>query len=389
MKWLPLVLLGACVPQVAPPATPPAAPVLDPGSGEQHRRIFNLRGVVAADATVRVFTDSACAGPVYRQVTGSQLAQGVPVELLAGPENVFAANAVSSLGATSPCSAPVRIHYVPAVRPARPSLASRPDSPSRQTHFAMVGSTDLFARVRLHEGACSGPALAELSGTDFYDVGFGVDVPVNGWKQFAVDAVNEDETSDCAVVSVANDRVAPIFTARLGSPTPSPQQRSWVVIEGETAFFNILEGSDCSGPSLQTCSNCVALDVEFPPDASTSWGVYATDRAGNGACVRGDGPWVHDPSLPADEAMVLLAPELMSGFLWLPRALVPLVERGTVEVFRSADCSGPIAQLQPAYAVAWSGIGLPSDSPFGLITARSVRRDGGVDPCSNAVLWQP
>ena len=157
MRWLALLLFAGCVPPVAPLPVTPAAPVLDPVSVEQHRRLFNLRGVVATETAVRLFTDTACAGPLYRQVTAVEFAKGVPVELVGGADNVFSANAVSSLGATSACSAPVRVRYAPLPRPGRPSVASHPDSPSWQTHFTIAGASDLSARVRLHDGTLAFP----------------------------------------------------------------------------------------------------------------------------------------------------------------------------------------------------------------------------------------
>ena len=273
MRWLVLLLFSGCGPPVRRAPVAPEAPVFDAVSGEQHRRLFNLRGAVATQTTVRVFADTACAGPVYRQVSAADFTQGVPIELLTDIDNVFSANAVSSVGATSACSAPVRLRYVPVPRPGRPSAVSHPDSPSWQTHFMLAGSSDQSASVRLHANSCSNPVLGELSATDFFSPGFPVDVPVNGSRQFAIDALSEDQTSDCEFVRVASDQVPPVFTTRLGSPTPSPQQRGWVVIEGDMSFFSVKASPDCTGPNLTACFNCNRLEVEFPPDASTRWTV--------------------------------------------------------------------------------------------------------------------
>ena len=51
----------------------------------------------------------------------------------------------------------------------------------------------------------------------------------------------------------------------------------------------------------------------------------------------------------------------------------------------SSDCSG-----QPVESFFYEFIrGLDLQWPAGFVTARSSRPDGGLDPCSNAVYWQP
>ena len=57
-----------------------------------------------------------------------------------------------------------------------------------------------------------------------------------------------------------------------------------------------------------------------------------------------------------------------------------------IDFFPSSDCSGQaVAQTYPYELIS----GLYLQQPAGFITARSYRQDGGLDPCSNAVYWQP
>lgn len=376
MRWLTLLVLMACGRPAPRPPGLPSVPVLDEAAPVQHRRLFTLRGVAADEVVVRVFTDSACAGPVYLQTTGAALREGVKVELVPGVENVFSANAVSARGATSGCSSPLRLRYVEAIRPGRPSVETRPSSPSTATHFAVVGATESFARVRLYEGTCSTSPLAELSAAEFFEPGFPVDVPVNGSRFLALDAVNEDLTSACQTLVLSNDDVPPRFGVRLASPSPSPQQEAYVQFTGDLERIRVYAYPGCIG-ELTSCFGCWYTQLYFPRGATTSFSARNTDAAGNSVCVEGDRPWVHDPSLPEEEAVVLL-----EG--WPVLGQVP-AGRSRIEVFASSDCSGQA--VKEPYAIELISRGLDLEAPAGFITARSWRQDGGLDPCSNPVYW--
>jgi hypothetical protein len=262
----------------------------------------------------------------------------------------------------------------------------RPDSPSRETLFIVSGAAAAMMRVQLHETSCAPPVLAELSAEEFSLVGFPVEVAPNLSRTVAVRVVNDDVASDCVAMTLTNDRIAPSLTVRLASPSPSPQRSAYVVTAGEGEITSLYAGPDCSGPLIATGGR--PLEPEFPPDASTSFSVWASDRAGNGTCVPGDRPWVNDPSLPEEEAVVLVPQPRVFGFATPPLLEVPW-NRGFVQVFHSADCSGPVALEDAVWSLLASGLYLPQGSMSGPLTARSSREDGGWDPCSNAVDWQP
>ena len=370
-----LLLVGCAAREPYPPAVP-APPVLDPVAPVQHRRMFKLRGNVAADAAVRLYTDSACAGPVYLQTTGVSLKEGVEVELITGVDNAFSADAVSGEGGVSACSQPLTLQYVPALRPGQPSVSVMPTSPSNATRFTLRGAIDSFARAQLHEGTCSGPVLGELDAAAFFNTGFPVDAPVNGSHTVAVDAVNDDQRSVCVAVTVINDSRPPQFSARLASPTPSSNGLAYVVLSGEPVRADVYEGPSCAGTRL---GSCCSSPIPFFP-STTTFSVLGSDGAGNTTCVMGSKAWEYDASVPLEQAIVLLPGN--------PTQVEVPVGPWYVEVFFNADCSAPLWWTDLPTELANRGLYLAGFSP-GFVTARGVRADGGVDPCSNAVPVGP
>ncbi len=372
-----LLLLAGCARRGPPAAPVPAPPVLDTVAPEQHRRMFLLRGNVSPEAVVRLFTDSACAGPVYLRTTGVALREGLEVELIAGTDNVFSADAIGAEGGVSPCSNAVSLKYVPAVRPGQPSVRLTPNSPNSTTQFHVQGAIDSFARAQLHEGNCSSPVLAELDANAFFSPGFPVEAPVNGSRTVAVDAVNEDERSLCVAVTAINDSTPPVVVARLASPTPSSSRSGYVVITGDQlAGASIYQERCIVGPALFTCGSCGIAMVTFPP-GTTDFAVLAWDQAGNSNCVPGSKPWAFDPATPEPQPIVLLPGDP-------PQAEVPVgVE--WAELFYSADCSGEVMFRQDGWNLAFDGVYLPLRPYTGPVTMHGMRWDGGVDPCSNAL----
>lgn len=375
------VLLVACVPgpAAAPPANPDA-PVFALPEAVVRSPELTLRGEAAANVSLRLFADSACAGPVFLRATAEEFGEGLKVELVPWASNVFSASAVTSRGVASECSRPVTVRYMPTIPWSPPTLTSAPLSPSKQTRFVLSGVAPTGSEVRLHEYSCYAAATASLSADDYFLVGFPVDVEPNMRRIMAVEAVLDGNRSSCPDITLFNDTAPPTLEVRLGSPSPSPQRKALVVIGGNQGALTRLTASpDCSGDPLNDCGECAVQQVEFPPNVSTVFSVLAIDAAGNHVCVQGEQPWVHDPSLPNEEAVVL-----RQGHPVL--AQVP-AGRTTVQLFHSLDCSGPLIEELSAWDFVYAGFAGPFTGD--ALSARSVRSDGGLDPCSNAVLLLP
>ncbi len=384
------VVLGGCTPPPPPAPAAPEAPVLDLGPEPLvYRRAHRLTGVAPGGTVVRVFVDAACAGPVYLEVTAEGLAGGVEVELLDKAENVFSALAIGPTGLVSSCSAPVQVRLAQLTPPRAPTLMAFPFSSTSSAHFTIKGSAQENTRVRLHSlGMCSAPILAELSAADFEMTGFGVDVPSEGTHSFAADVVDAvNEVSACsAALLLTIDHTSPRWASlALGSPSPSTQTAAYVFIRGDfsRAFFMPTRG--CTGPSGPSCDatfgTCRLQVIDFPAEATTTWSIWANDEAGNGACFDAPEWWVHDSSGPPEAVQLFVEP-----FGGQVRVRVP-TDRAAVAFFESNDCSGAavITTNQP-WVVVENGVYdvLPTDG--GPLTARAVRTDGGLDPCSNAVV---
>lgn len=321
------VLLGCPSPPRRPPLAP-APPVLDVVERAQLRRLFPLKGNVVPEQAVRLYVDAACAGPVYLQTTGVALREGVQIELVAGVENVFSADAVSSEGGVSGCSNAIVVTWVRPLVPGIPSLTLTPRSPSKATSFLLKGAVNSFARAQLHETDCSTPVLEELDSERFYLNGFTIEVPRDGSRTLAVNSINLDEYSPCAAISAINDSTPPAFQARLASPTPSSNPAAFISFTGERVTHQVFDGLACSGPELLPCSSC-------------------------------DGP---------------------AYYFWDGTA-----GRDHFELFFSADCTGEANWVSGGPLID----GLQTSGLRGFVTVRGIRLDGGVDPCSNAVALIP
>ncbi len=376
-----LLLLVGCSPPARHPPEIPAPPVLDAAAPLQHRRMFSLRGNVSPEALVRLYVDFACAGPVYLRTSGVALREGVEVELIIGVDNVFSAEAVSPEGGVSACSSPLTLRYVPTPAPGLPSVSVTPQSPSKETTFTLRGAIDASARAQLHDDHCGTPVLGELDAAAFFNTGFRVEAPVNGTRIVAVKAIIDEQGSGCVQLRVTNDSLAPEFTVRLASPTPSSNGSAYVILSAtDVAGAQVYDGPSCEGtPFSGALLPCCPSIIPFP-QTTTTFSVLGTDVAGNASCATGSKAWQYDAAVPEAQAIVLLpgAP---------PRAEVP-VGPWYVEVFDNADCTAPASWADSPGAVAANGLYL-SAVTTGFATARGVRADGGLDPCSNAVALGP
>lgn len=376
------------------PATPtlPAAPVLEGDGAVSMRREWLLTGSAPEGTVVRVHLDVDCRGPSWRDLTAEELRAGLLINLVGGPENVFAAVAIDARGAVSDCSDPVRVRFDRPPLPQQPDVQLTPALPTRETHFVIKGHAADATTVRLFDlqGRCDGVPLATLSEEDYGTRGFELDVTPNVSHGFVLDALNAlGERSSCnAVVSVYSDQTPPFVTAALLSPTPSPDRRAFIELTQELVDWGYAYlGADCVGAGLASCngSGCRLLEVEFPELAVQPWSAFAIDSLGNrSACVNSSTPWEWDPGAPSPTV------RLFASGQWL-RALVP-ARNAFVEIYDGPTCD--LAQLRarvPSRDLASSGLFTSSFTEYsdgGVLTARSSSALGSTDePCSAPVRW--
>lgn len=385
-----VICLMSCA-QGNAPAGRPVAPEFEAAEPVSLHRKVVLRGHAEDQVVVRLFAAENCLGPTYRQVAATDFASGVEVELVSGQENVFSAHAVSNRGLVSECTASLRIQFPHVSRPEMPVVDREGLRPSPQkTRFVVKGKAEEGALVRLHKFWCEEAPLSVLSSPDFENVGFTIDVGVNTEQVFALDAVVADRVSECAgPFFLLNDEIPPSARARLASPSPSLQRSAYIRVDIEVGasvdFFST--GLDCGGERLVEQRIYVpgALSpelriVEFPADTASDFSVRVGDRAGNTACVAGEGVWVHNPALHFDESVLIVRDSPVH------RVLVP-VGRSSVELFPNENCREPWVAKVEAPLIALAGArGAPTS---GFLTARSYRSDGGVDPCSPALDLGP
>jgi hypothetical protein len=347
---------------------------------------WTLEGTAPDDTVVRLYLDTACRGPVFRDVTSVELSEGVSVDLLMGPPNVFSAVAIDLRGVASACSEPIRVSFLRPERPELTDFSISPLPPTRATRFTIRGSSLHATRVRLWDGFdCSDADLiATMSAESFQTVGFEVDLEPNESRSFAVDAVNVlDQSSGCSSpLSVMSDQTPPELQLAVRSPMPSPELEAFVSLGDNDAFQgSVFLGPSCKGPAVASCQNysCRAMKVAFPRAAVGEWSAVAFDAAGNRtACITSPEPWAWDE---------FVSPPLLElEFIFNLRARVP-ASYDSVRVFDGPDCEpGHQQGFITAASLVGNGLYLPP-SDGGVLSAFGSSLDGGVFPCSAPVPW--
>lgn len=386
-----LLFALACTPAPAPPV-PPDAPVLDGDGSLVFLLPWMLKGSAPADSVVRLFLDESCAGPALRDFTAAQVAEGVPVDLVSGIPNVFAAMSIDARGVSSKCSAPIRIDYQ---RPARPRLLSAllsPMLPTRETHFVIRGTVENGSSVQLFDAySCTGTPISELTVPDFAAVGFSIDVEPNQTRYFAVQAVNVlGEASACSsAFTVTSDHFPPVLQPRILSPYPSPEQSAYVALSYEAAIGTVFLGADCSGTVLATCSGfeCTGFKVQFPMAPMSSWSATAADSLNNVSdCVNAPESWFWDLSYQLPPITLDARPgpylygSIPAGCEWL-------------EIYDGPTCGDPdhLRGLVGGARVAGPGYytgGFNMTSDGGVLVARGLDVNmNATCPCSAPVPW--
>jgi len=306
-----------------------------------------LRGEADEASVVRLYADRACAGPVYREVSGEALRAGVEVELLPNRPSPFTARAWNLEGQRSDCSNAASITWSPRPPPPVPTLRVDHVFTSRGV-VQLSGVAPLADRVLVTE-SCGGRAIAELT-PDQFAVGITLALDFLGTTYLFATSVTEVEgRSACSAgVAVTWDRSPPDHgVLRLLSPNPSPEDSFRVAWSGsfEVVRVDLFSGAKCSGWLEGSCRG-TARECDFifwaPRPGENHVSARTWDGAGNTTCDELEEVVTWDPSAPRVRPVFTVEP---SGEV---RLRVP-VSVSVLEVFSEPDCRGT-ATLTDAWA---------------------------------------
>ena len=378
---LALVIAACSAPPPMVPGAPPV-PLLEPAAAQVYRRAFTLLGAAPGAAVLRLFVDEACAGPVFLEVSSEALAAGLKLDLVEG-DNVFSAHAVSSAGLVSACSTPVRVRFVSLPVPVTPQFTVFPSETASTRVFTVKGTVGEYVSVvQLHDLDCQQPVLDTLTPERFRDEGFIITFARDGSRRLALDVLDiNGQRSSCAMTFVTSDQTPPErVDLQFRSPTPSNQNSAYLEIYSPDSV-EIRLGPECTGPLGALCSQGSCLQVvQFlsPVPQPVQWSAGVTDLAGNTACFAGP-PWTYEPMLATEPIELTWNNSRVGG-------KVPTGRRD-VELFATADCTGPWLTVLPVLDFLQSGLYYPGPDDGGVrvLSGHATWPDGTVDPCSSPV----
>ena len=261
------------------------------------------------------------------------------------------------------------------IAPGAPSaLTMSPASPSNSARPAVRGSLGGGdpATVRIYvNGNCAGsPAevYSVSSGTpeEFTGEGISVSVPENASSQISAVAADQggDESTCSPVITYTHDSLPP------GSPTlsstfpASPANNNAPKVRGSAApgaTVRLYKTADCSGLPVATGSAAQLVSpgiaATVANNSVTSFRATATDAAGNVSGCSAPRIYVEDSLAPPAPALSGTAPASPANNN-APKVIGSAQARTTIQLFKSADCSGAPVASGTAAQLADPGIGV-------------------------------
>ncbi len=376
-----------------PPAAPTIASFSPTSPADDNGPV--VRGTVGADfpAAVKVYTGADCSGTpaamgTPAEFTGTGIATPVPSDATV-PISATTTNAAGN----SACSNVV-FYTEDSTAPAAPTIASTsPASPADDNQPKVEGSAENGASVQLFESAdCSGPVAATGSDSAF---AAGLTVTVGDDSTTQLTAIATDaagNASGCsAAFSYIEDSTAPAAPTLSATSPSSPANDNSPKVSGSAAGgadVRLFESPDCSGAAMATgtaAELAAGIAVAVADDAGVSLTATATDAAGNTSACSNAISYTEDSTAPGAPTIAGTSPASPAN------DNDPRVSGGaggsTVRIYRSADCSAPIAATGTgAEFAAGLTVAVGDDSTTSL-TATATDSAGNVSGCSAALRY--
>ena len=372
------LLLAGCV---APPPgdeAPPAAPSFDGVPSPTLKARVQLRGQAPGALVVRVTVDRRCEGPVLLELAASDFEAGEWFDLIVG-QNVFTATSISAAGKRSRCSPPLEIdRFFPPMPDPLANLIVSPGLNAATRTFGITGVAPAGTTVRMHRNSCFNDIESTLTREQFATDGFTITFAQDGFYTLAFNAIDEvGQRSQCSSVTLWSKTTPPRALFDYGSPMPTPESSAWFVATGDFLTLQAWSGPDCQGVPLGACSQLSGRCLVAVQQPDSSWtGPFSAslvDTLGNTSCVAGL-PYLLDVNAST-------APDLfVSSFNQLQVRVH--VGRDRLDLFESADCSGPTIGTWVPSAVLGQVLRDFPRVDGGTFTVRSYVAQTTPDPCS-------
>lgn len=389
-----------------------------------------------AQATVEVFSQANCAGPVTLTQASPSGALSFPVTVAANTATDFSARVTDLAGNLSPCSLPKRVAHDD-VAPAVATLTgTMPASPSGQTSYpSVLGAAEPLASVRVFRSATCTGTYSSVTATSAGTFSVSLSVSSNTTTTFSALVVDPaGNLSACSnSITYRHDNTIPGRPTFYGTLPPSPSKStgnalfigqaeagSTVRLFTNSSCTGVAAGTAVTGPQpLGTTNGLGQFSVSVPPmlGATLTLWANALDGAGNssycsvvslsytqvssGAGWSEDRPlgfssgldvlpsvvvtasgeplavWSHEQGAPSP----IFASSFVNGAWTTPASLGSSVDASLGSISLATDASGTVV-------AAWTQSGTSANTRAPWVARRSPAGSWGVaerlDPRGNA-----
>ncbi|BDG01729.1 Ig-like domain-containing protein [Anaeromyxobacter oryzae] len=382
------------------PAAPVATATTPAGPANDNDPV--LSGVAEGGATVRVYGDPACAGPVLGAgAAGGGGAYAVSFHVADDTTTALAVTATDAAGNVSDC-VPGPIYVEDSTPPARPALASvTPGSPANTAAVTVAGNAEAGAGVTLFGGGCGGTFLGGGSAAGDGSFVVSATIPRNAATSIFAQARDAaGNASACSDALVFVEDSTPPAAPGLSSSPPSDHARNVSAAGGTialagttepTATVNVYRDGTCGsllGPAPVAADGSFSLVVPVDPNATTTFSARATDAADNASSCGTPLAFVEDSIAPAAPVLTDTAAAFPTGPTSNagPTFSGTAEAKATVQIFTTPGCAaGTLVSTGVASAAGAFSIPVPvpqdTTTTFG---ANAVDAAGNVSPCTAA-----
>ncbi|MDQ3935425.1 MAG: Ig-like domain-containing protein, partial [Actinomycetota bacterium] len=355
-----------------------------------------VKGTTGAGSptAVRVYESADCTGGFTAGTVAAFTGSGIEVTVAEDASTPLSARTVDAAGNESTCSN--SITYVEdSTAPDAPAITDTdPDSPANDDTPLVKGTTGAGSptAVRVYESAdCTGGFTA---GTVAAFTGSGIEVTVTEdastpLSARTVDAAGNESTCSNSITYV-EESTPPAAPSITDSDPDSPANENNPEIKGTAAAgstVNLYTTSDCTGTPVATGSAAQfatpGLTVNVADDSTTTLRATASNAAGPSACSA-PFDYVEDSTPPAAPAVTGTTPTSpANNNSPKVKGTVGSGSPTTVRVYKSTDCSGPVAGTGTVAEFTGTGITISvADDTTNQLSARTVDAAGNESACS-------